>query len=209
MKNKSVLITCGPTWIPIDDTRIISNISSGTLGQLICDVFLENDFRTTLIQGPVLQPYHNRDARIISFKYYQELHDTLFAELQAHPYDIVVHAAAVSDYQMAEPFATKISSDQPELTLKLTRTKKIINEVKKRYPDIILVGFKLASRMTQQDAIEKTVPLFTEAKCDYVVANSTNESAYTAFIIDKNKTFLSEQTSRAGVAIELVKILTK
>ena len=34
-----VLITCGATWTPIDDVRVISNISSGEMGHLIAEAF--------------------------------------------------------------------------------------------------------------------------------------------------------------------------
>ena len=51
--NKKVLITCGPTGVPIDTMRIISNLSSGSLGQMIAEDFIKAGAKVTLLEGPV------------------------------------------------------------------------------------------------------------------------------------------------------------
>ena len=51
LKNKKVLITCGPTWVPIDSMRVISNQSTGALGQAMAEDFARadtNDFETNV-----------------------------------------------------------------------------------------------------------------------------------------------------------------
>ena len=51
--NMRVLITCGATWVPIDDVRVISNISSGEMGHLIAQAFRQKGAQVTIIEGPV------------------------------------------------------------------------------------------------------------------------------------------------------------
>jgi len=56
LKNKRILITCGPTWVPIDGMRVISNRSSGQLGQTIAQDLTKAGAKVTLLEGPVERP---------------------------------------------------------------------------------------------------------------------------------------------------------
>ena len=35
LSGKRILITCGPTWVALDDVRVLSNRSTGELGRLL------------------------------------------------------------------------------------------------------------------------------------------------------------------------------
>lgn len=205
LNNKKVLITCGPTWVPIDDMRIISNRSTGSLGQLLAKAFVQSGANVTVLEGPVDQRLKLKSLKIIPYHFFDELFSLLKDELTKN-YDIIIHAAAISDYQLKKPFKAKINSDQNELTLTFKRTPKIIEQIKKINPNIFLVGFKLESKMTESIAREESAPLFKKSKCDLVVANSITNDKYNGFILDK-ESCLTTVNSRADLAKNLIKAL--
>lgn len=106
---KNILITCGPTWVPVDDMRIISNKSTGELGQTLAKDCISQGFSVTLLEGPVENPLHlEGEINIVKFKYYEEFCDLFTTELKKN-YNCVIHAAAVSDYKMKKTHQEKIS----------------------------------------------------------------------------------------------------
>jgi len=53
LKNKRILITAGPTWVPIDTVRVISNIATGQTGILLAEKLRSLGAKVTLLLGPV------------------------------------------------------------------------------------------------------------------------------------------------------------
>ena len=78
---KRVLITCGPTWVPIDDVRVISNVSSGEMGHLIAQSFQSKGALVTIIEGPVTQTLEDKKIKIIKYRFFDELARVLKKEL--------------------------------------------------------------------------------------------------------------------------------
>jgi phosphopantothenoylcysteine synthetase/decarboxylase len=206
LKNKKILITCGPTWIPIDDTRIISNKSTGFLGQIMAQDLHNCGARVNLLEGPVTSSLESFHIRVTKFFFYDEFYRLMKKELKKN-YDIVIHAAAVSDYKLDKPFKTKLKSKVDELTLKLTPTRKIIHLIKEINPKTFLVGFKLESIMNKSSAKTMSEDLFEKAKCDLVIANSSVDQKYLGYILNKNYEFLAQEKSRDAISKSLVKIL--
>lgn len=206
LKNKKVLITCGPTWTPVDDMRIISNRSSGEMGQTIALDFAENGAKVTLLEGPVLVPLSGKTIKIIKFCFFDEFLDLIKIELNKK-YDIIVHAAAVSDYKCKKKFNVKISSKLKSIALELIPTKKIITLIKKKCPETFLVGFKLESKMNEKLAVSKTKDLFTKSKCDLAIANSVKNGKYTGYILGPKNNFIEHKTSKKDISKALIGIL--
>ncbi len=206
LKNKRVLITCGPTWVPIDDMRIISNQSTGALGQRIALDMAHEGAKVTLLEGPVMRRLESSVIKIQPFIFYDEFLKLMTQELKKK-YDVVIHAAAVSDYKVKSPSKVKISSHLKNLSIELTPTKKIIHLIKCLNSKVFLVGFKLESKMTKTLAMEKTVHLFKKAKCDLVIANSSTPKKYKAYILDHQNNFLAEEVNREGLSKALIKNL--
>lgn len=183
LKNKNVLITSGPTWVPIDSMRVISNQSSGQFASCMAKDFLKAGANVTVIEGPVISPIQTQGIKVIKFCFYDELVATLKNEL-SKKYDVVVHAAAVSDYKLKKPFKKKVSSDQNQISWDLVRTPKVINLIKKVSPQSLLVGFKLEDSFEEKSLFRKVQKLFDEAKCDFVIANSLKANKYCGYLID-------------------------
>lgn len=208
LKNKSVMITCGPTWVPIDDVRVISNISTGELGQTLALKCKKRGAKVTLVEGPVERRMESNGIVVKPFKYYTDLMRIIRHELveEKKHYDVIFHAAAVSDYTIKNPLKKKIKSDEPNITLNLIPLPKLIRSIRKVSPKSLIVGFKLESDMTEKIALKSTRGLFTEAYCDLVVANTLKEQNYLGFVVEQDK-ILSSGTTRSGVVEQLLDIV--
>ena len=200
-------MTCGPTWVRVDPVRVISNISSGELGHAVVHGLRKEKAKVTLLQGPVTHPLSTTGARVVAFRYFDELSRLLKHELKKRSYAIVIHAAAVADYALKNSFRGKISSRTKNLRLCLTPTPKLIAQIKKIDPNIFLVGFKLETDLTEKRLIQKARGLIREAKCDLVVANTLCAKAYRACIIDAQGRVLAKARTRAKTAACLIKVL--
>lgn len=109
----------------------------------------------------------------VDFDEYARLLQTLLSP--AYPRrDVVVLAAAVSDFA---PIKTegKISSDVNEVTIKMVQTPKLIRQIKKWSPSVMLVGFKLLvdSTAEQLDAAMREQKIKSGA--DMVVGNDLRD----------------------------------
>jgi len=205
--HKKILVTCGPTWVPIDQVRVISNISTGEMGHRISHLLCREKAKVTLVQGPGTHPLRHLPYKTISFRFFDEFSKAIKGELQKTKYDAVIHAAAVSDYKVRRPQAKKISSNFKEFKLDLLPTSKIIQTIKKLNPNTFLVGFKLESETKKEFLIARAETLIKSAKCDLVITNFATNNYYKGYIIDKTKTILASETSRERMAERLVSIL--
>lgn len=200
-----ILITCGPTWVKLDDVRVISNQSTGEMGHLIAKAFHKKKNKVTLIEGPVTNPLKVKGIKIIKYRFFEELEEILLAECRKN-YDIILHAAAVSDFKPQKPFTKKIDSHKP-LTIKLVKTNKIIDKIKKYAPDSFLVGFKLEPDLNEKNMFDYSKGLFINAGCHLVVANTTAQG-YQGFIIDADSHILGRAQNKPILVKELLKILS-
>ena len=190
-----ILITCGPTWVKIDDVRVLSNISSGELGHLLAEE-LSRKTAVTLAEGAVTHALENKKVKKIKFRFFDELEKILKNEIKKH--GVIIHAAAVSDFQLKKSFKNKISSSSKKLNLELVPTVKLINQFKKWNPNIFLVGFKLEPDLTEKNIKAKTQKLFQEAHCDLVVANRLKN--YQAFVVNKSGDILKKVQNKNDLA---------
>ncbi len=204
LKNKKILITCGPTWIPIDGVRVLSNLSTGALGQRLATDLLKENANVTMLEGQVTQPLKNKKITILKFTFFDDFLKIFRSELNKK-YDVVIHAAAVSDYKLEKPFSTKINSKLRTLKLTLIPTIKIIDRIKIWQPKTFLIGFKLEPGLTIKNCFKQCGSLFKNANCDLVVANSFHKENYHGFIL-KNK-ILAQANTRNELSQKLIKIL--
>jgi len=206
LKSKKILVTCGPTWVPIDDMRVISNRSTGEFGHVIAENLKKEGAVITLLEGPVTSTERPKGVRVLKFLFFDELSNLLNEELK-NDYDIVIHAAAVSDYQPTHTYGSKISSEFSRLTLNLTPAPKLIDNMKKINPKIFLVGFKLESSIEKEHMMVKAQNLMKRADCDLVIANCQDNKSYIAYIVDKERNVLGQGVGKKDVAKTLTRIL--
>ena len=210
LAQKNILITCGPTWVPIDAVRVISNISTGELGQRLAREARRRGASVTVFEGPVERRMTDEGISVRPFKYYEDLMALIRSELVAEKkhYDAIFHAAAVSDYMIRNPLQEKMKSDQTDIRLDLVPLPKLIRSLRKISADSLLVGFKLEPDMSGDVAVGAAKGLFDAAYCDLVVANTLKERNYLGFVVDKER-ILAHDNTRQGVIDKLLDIVEK
>ena len=170
LKNKKVLMTAGPTVEKIDPIRVITNQSSGKTGVLLASELISAGAKVTIIYGPGTEK-PPRGARIINITSSKEMEDAAKKELKQKRWDVVIMAAAISDYVPENPSKTKIKGDKKSLTIRLKKTPKIIDQVKKLQKDVLLVGFKAETNLTQSSLVKSAQKKLEQTGADLIIAN--------------------------------------
>lgn len=176
----TVLITAGGTREPIDGVRVIANASTGTTGAQLADAFQQAGWDVLLLRATnATAPRGAVEQR--TFVTVHDL-DTLCREsLSTRPFDLVIHAAAVSDFVVEAvvvegvrhpaPLTGKLASAKA-LSIELVPGKKILPELKgySGNPNLRLVGFKLTDGATPEES-QAAVAKVLAAGADLVVHN--------------------------------------
>jgi len=170
------IVTAGGTSEPIDDVRVVTNLSTGRFGAALATALADRGVEVTLIASKALcQRPHELDprVRVVPFGSTVELRDALLAETAAPP-ELLFMAAAVSDYA-PPPVDGKIRSTMDELSIQMTRTPKILPTLRDRCPDTRICGFKLLSGVSVEELIDTARGQITKARTDLCVANDLQE----------------------------------
>lgn len=115
-KNKTVLITAGPTREAIDPVRYISNHSSGKMGYAIAESFLQQGANVVLVSGPVNLQLQHSNLKLIPVITAFEMY--IACKFHFNECDIAVFAAAVADYTPETVADKKIKKASDELYIK-------------------------------------------------------------------------------------------
>ena len=169
LKGKKVLITAGPTIEYIDPVRVITNQSSGRTGVLLARELVLSGAKVTFVYGPGVEPVP-KGAKVVRVKTSREMLEAVRHEMRQR-WDIVVLAAAVSDYTVESPSKTKVKSNSEKMVIKLKKVPKIIDEVKKIQKDVFLVGFKAETDVSQEKLVALSRKKLQESHADVIVAN--------------------------------------
>ena len=188
LKNKSILVTAGSTWVPIDSVRVITNIFKGSIGFTIAEMAVSFGANVTLLLGPSfdLSSYKAPDNLIIKrFKYFDELDQLVADLLESNKFDAVIHSAAVSDFQLSKVYNGKIKSED-KLLLELIPTKKIVDYIKVKAPNTYLVKFKLEVDITPKELYQIIIKSKKQSNADLIVGNiyDPNFSDHQSYILD-------------------------
>ncbi len=200
-KSKRVLITAGPTWVPIDDVRVISNSASGETGILLAKEARKRAFGVTLLMGPGTVYPKMPHVVLKPFRYFDELRASLKQTLTKNVFDLIIFAAAVSDYKPARVTCGKMNSGKSSVSLKLVATPKLITEVKKLQPGATLVGFKYELGLKKEALIHEARTLMRKSSADMVVANTRKkDGSYCAYIVEACGAVSGEINSKTALA---------
>lgn len=113
--NKTVLVTAGGTSEPIDSVRFITNRSSGKMGIAIAQKALARGAKVILITGNISVPVPEGAERI-NVSTTAEMYDAVMANMKYA--DVIIKAAAPSDYSVKNYSDNKIKGESITLTLK-------------------------------------------------------------------------------------------
>ena len=180
LEGKKVLISAGPTIEELDPVRFISNHSSGKMGYSLAETALSLGAEVKLISGPTNQSISSENIKIVHIKTGNELLEAIRNDYNNS--DIVIMAAAVSDYKPIEFSEKKIKKDNNELNIKFEKTTDILFELGQNKKNQILVGFALENNNELSNAINK----LEKKNLDLIVLNSLNDEG-AGFGYDTNK----------------------
>lgn len=150
---RPVLITAGATRNPIDSMRSITSNSSGATGVYISQKLYYNERTITLMGSNVALLQPKCPTNRIEFTSTRDLLTKMNAWVVEHPTGIVVHAAAVGDFEVTNTHSGKLASGST-LNLELQPTPKIIDHIKQWSHDVYLVSFKAAAPNTSLESLE-------------------------------------------------------
>jgi phosphopantothenoylcysteine synthetase/decarboxylase len=156
-----MLITAGATRNPIDAMRVLTARSTGSTGIELALKFAESHSVHLLGSAEaLLRAGQSPAASKISSEEYgstRDLGDRMERWARANPNGIVIHAAAVGDYELdvdpSQP-PTKIPSGQSKLILTLRPTPKLLDQLHTWAPNLRVVSFKAAAPGTSESDLE-------------------------------------------------------
>jgi phosphopantothenoylcysteine decarboxylase/phosphopantothenate--cysteine ligase len=185
---RTVLVTAGPTQEPIDTVRFISNPSSGKMGYAIAEAARQRGAEVTLISGPThLTP--PAGVKSHSVRTACEMHEAVVREYETA--DVVIKAAAVSDYRPKQFIPYKVKKTEEVHTVELVRNPDILAELGQRKGKRVLVGFAAESEELLANAQKKV-----QAKhLDMIVANEVGRAG-SGFQSDANKVLILHDNGR-------------
>jgi len=161
-----ILVTAGPTLEPIDPVRYITNRSSGKMGYAVAVTAAIRGASVVLISGPTsLAP--PAGIEFVQVRTTEDMRQAVLA--RAGQADVIIKAAAVSDYRPGETSNRKIKKDEDTLTLNLIKNPDILAELgnSKAAGHFILVGFAAETEDLLNNAREK----LRKKNLDLIVAN--------------------------------------
>jgi phosphopantothenoylcysteine synthetase/decarboxylase len=163
-------VTCGPAYEPIDAVRCLTNHSTGALGTLLSETLTAAGFAVTCFRGTLATHPAPAGASVQPFTTNQSLLDLLTA---APPPDVVFHAAALCDFALSRPSGApgKIRSDLAELHLVLHPAPKVLPELRRLFPQSVVVGWKYEVDGTREDALARGVRQLHLCRTDACVVN--------------------------------------
>ncbi len=138
LKGMTVLITSGPTRERIDSVRFLSNRSSGKMGAALAKAAMLMGADVTVVTGPVSVVYPF-GAEVIRVDSACEMLEA--AVCRAKEADVIVGAAAVADYRVANPSDGKVRRSADPISLELVPNPDVIAELAKAAPQAKVIGF--------------------------------------------------------------------
>lgn len=178
LAGETVLITAGGTREPIDPVRFIGNRSSGKMGYALADRARCRGARVLLISAPTALPVP-QGCETTPVTTVEEMRSAVLTRLGEA--SLVVMAAAVSDYRVAEMSPQKIKREGPR-TLQLEPTSDILREiVERKRSDTLVVGFAAETENVLANGRAK----LTRKGVDALVVNDVSGTE-TGFDSDRN-----------------------
>lgn len=166
LQGKSVLVTAGATREAMDPVRFITNHSSGKMGVAIAHAAMLRGAEVTLVAAhmEVDPPLFVRTIPVVSAEdMYREVTSL------APDMDIIIKAAAVSDYTPAVTAQEKMKKKDDDLSVALMRTKDILKQLGTQKPKgQFLCGFS----METENLLENSRKKLDSKNCDMICANS-------------------------------------
>ena len=151
------------------------------MGYAIAEECANRGAEVTLISGPVHIQAKHKNINKISVVSADEMFEATMQNLKH--VDIIILAAAISDYKAQNISSNKIKREQNNIEIKLEANKDIAAEIGKlKTKNQISIGFALEN----QNEVENAQKKLKKKNFDFIVLNSMNDKG-AGFNFDTNK----------------------
>jgi phosphopantothenoylcysteine decarboxylase / phosphopantothenate---cysteine ligase len=168
LAGQTILITAGPTCEDIDPVRFLTNRSSGKMGYALAEAANRRGARVILVSG-------HTDLKIpdgvdwVPVRSTEEMHNAVRERATAA--NVVIMAAAVSDYRPAAQHDQKLKRGEGSFTLELEPTPDILADLGREKRGQVLVGFAAETNSVAENARGK----LARKGADMIVANDVTQ----------------------------------
>lgn len=208
LTGRKVIVTAGGTHEPIDPVRFIGNSSSGKQGIAIARAASAAGAEVLLIAANV----ESLPAGIRTIQVSTALELQVALEESVSDIDVLVMAAAVADYRIAEASKTKLKRGVlgESTSIELVANPDILKSLVA--PGLYKVGF---AAETGENLADLALSKLETKGCDLVVANDVSEGAVfgsdsnSVVVVDKSGVVGEISGSKLDVANRLVDIISK
>jgi len=201
LKGKTVLVTAGPTREFLDPVRFLTNRSSGKMGYELAEEALRRGAGVILVSGPSLL-FPPPEAVFSQVQTAEEMEK----EVSKHfpKADIIVMAAAVSDFKFAEASSNKIKKEKLEEKIPIVPTPDILLKLSRKKGSKVLVGFAAETEKVAENALKK----LKAKKLDMIVANNVldeqvgfeSDFNQVSIILPDGRTIQSERMTKIEIS---------
>ncbi|MEW6305251.1 MAG: phosphopantothenoylcysteine decarboxylase [Verrucomicrobiota bacterium] len=207
-----VIITCGPSFEPIDEVRRITNFSTGELGVLLANRLTRDGHSVVCLKGiGATYPGAVEAAQVIEFSTNDDLLNHLRTLARTGAIGALFHASALCDFKVRHVAdaggdamkSAKISSRVDSLTIHLEPAAKVITELRALFPQTWIVGWKYELNGDRADALAKGWRQIRENNTDACIVNGR------AFGPGFGCCFKPDRLEEVGTKTELVEYLAR
>lgn len=178
-QDKRALVTAGPTIEVIDPVRFVSNRSSGKMGYAIAEALRNRGAIVTLVTGPTTLE-DPKDIEVIHVQSAEEMFEQVTSRFDEQ--DIVVKAAAVSDYTPVDVLEHKMKKQDGDLSVSFKRTKDILKYLGEHKTSQYLIGFAAETEDIENYAQQK----LRKKNADVIISNNVGDMSI-GFSSDDNE----------------------
>jgi phosphopantothenoylcysteine decarboxylase/phosphopantothenate--cysteine ligase len=222
LQNKRVLITAGGTQEPIDPVRFIGNHSSGKQGLALAHAAKAAGARVTLIGANLGESIVGNSANpsvsgvddFVAVQTAAQLQEQVESRLES--IDVLIMAAAVSDFRVEHPITEKIKRSDigHELELKLVANPDILAGVSQRVAQgglpVTVVGFAAETAGNHERLAALAAVKLESKKCHVLIANDVAQGAVfgqdhnSVYMISKSGEHRLSSGTKLEVAVDIV-----
>ena len=202
-----VIITAGACYEMIDDVRAITNLSSGKMGLALAFAYYLRGFDVTLINTEKNLQKSMENLEFLSFKSSADLLEILKNKKLAKD-DLLVMAAAISDYIPSKKAKGKIKKSGANLNLELKENIDILSSLKEL--KCKKIGFKM--EMDEQSALSSAKNMLENKALDAVCLNVLKAQNYfgseqnEVLFITKNSQKMLKMASKHEIAAQIARL---
>jgi phosphopantothenoylcysteine decarboxylase/phosphopantothenate--cysteine ligase len=201
LKGKTVLVTAGPTREFLDPVRFLTNRSSGKMGYELAGEALRRGAEVILISGPT-HIFPPPEAKLKKVQTAREMEKEVMARFgQA---DVVIMAAAISDFRFAETSSQKIKKEKLEKKIDIVPTEDVLQKLSSKKGAKIIVGFAAET----EDVVNNALKKMKKKNLDLIVANNVLDEGIgfesdfnqVSIIFPDGKTIHTEKKSKLEIS---------